>query len=175
VVTTYPLRHVRLRPGEELRETVEIPVEAFTLGGQSYVPAPAVVGVELSIQRATSGDVFRIVLGLGVTGPCMRCLADAAARVEIDTLEYQAADPAAGPELRTEYVAEGDLLIGDWVRDQVVLALPAQILCRPDCAGLCAVCGKDLNLEPHEHADADLDPRWAALDALRVNGDPDAS
>ena len=94
-MTTYPLRHVRLRPGEELRETVEVPVEAFTLGGQSYVPVPALVGVELSIQRATSGDVFRIVLDLGVTGPCMRCLADASARVEIDTREYQAADPGA--------------------------------------------------------------------------------
>ena len=44
---------------------------------------------------------------------------------------------------------------------------PTQILCRPDCAGLCPVCGKDLNDEPHEHEETVADPRWAALEALR--------
>jgi uncharacterized metal-binding protein YceD (DUF177 family) len=29
------------------------------------------------------------------------------------------------------------------------------------------VCGKDLNAEPHEHVDRELDPRWAALESLR--------
>jgi uncharacterized protein len=48
-----------------------------------------------------------------------------------------------------------------------VLALPDQILCRSDCAGLCAVCGRDLNVEPHEHADGEPDPRWAALAELK--------
>jgi uncharacterized protein len=53
------------------------------------------------------------------------------------------------------------------VRDAIALALPEQILCRPDCAGLCPVCGKDLNVEPHEHVEQELDPRWAALQQLR--------
>ena len=34
-------------------------------------------------------------------------------------------------------------------------------------AGLCPVCGKDLNAEPHEHVGQELDPRWAALQQLR--------
>ena len=55
-----------------------------------------------------------------------------------------------------------------WMRaDQIALGLPEQILCRPDCAGLCPVCGKDLNVDPHEHADLELDPRWAVLEELR--------
>ena len=54
-----------------------------------------------------------------------------------------------------------------WARDAIALALPEQILCRPDCKGLCPVCGKDLNLEPHEHEEEDADPRWAALAELR--------
>ena len=49
----------------------------------------------------------------------------------------------------------------------VVLALPDQILCREDCAGLCPVCGADLNVEPHEHEEEQSDPRWAALEQLR--------
>ncbi len=135
---------------------------------------PEAVPAQIVIQRATSGDVFQLRFAVSVEGPCMRCLADASAAVEVDVREYQAAAADAPAELVTEYVRDGELLVGDWVRDQVALALPAQILCRPDCAGLCAVCGKDLNVEPHDHADAELDPRWAALDALRHGDEPDA-
>ena len=36
----------------------------------------------------------------------------------------------------------GEVLdLGAWARDALALALPDQVLCRPDCAGLCAVCG----------------------------------
>jgi DUF177 domain-containing protein len=166
-VTSYSLRRLRLRPGEEHREVVETPVEPLRLGGLTYVAVPATVPADLVVQRATSGDVFGLRFAVSVEGPCMRCLADAVAHVRVDAREYQDSRPDAPVELVTDYVADGELLIGDWVRDQVALSLPAQLLCRPDCAGLCAVCGKDLNVEPHEHADDDLDPRWAALDALR--------
>ncbi len=61
-----------------------------------------------------------------------------------------------------------DLLdVSRWASDAVVLALPNKILCRPDCAGLCPVCGRDLNEEPHEHEEEHVDPRWAALEQLR--------
>jgi uncharacterized protein len=164
----YPLRTVRLRPGEELVERLEIPVEVLVYGGQEYAPAVAELPMRLTIQRATSGDVFRVQGHAALTGPCMRCLAEAHAEVEIDAREYQDASPDAEPELHTEYVADGELLLGTWVRDQIALGLPSQILCRPDCAGLCAVCGKDLNVEPHEHEDTGVDSRWAALESLRL-------
>ena len=48
-----------------------------------------------------------------------------------------------------------------------MLALPDKILCRPDCAGLCPVCGLDLNVEPHVHDEAEPDSRWAALAELK--------
>jgi uncharacterized protein len=46
------------------------------------------------------------------------------------------------------------------------LAVPAQIVCREDCAGLCQVCGEDLNANPHEH-ERPPDPRFAKLSELR--------
>ena len=52
-------------------------------------------------------------------------------------------------------------------RDAIALALPEQIVCRDDCAGLCAECGKNLNDEPHTHEEQHTDSRWAALEALR--------
>jgi uncharacterized protein len=111
--------------------------------------------------------VLGLRLGVRLHGPCMRCLADAVVDVDIDAREYNDADPAAGPELRSEYVVDDQLELTAWARDAIALSLPVQILHAPDCKGLCPVCGKDLNVEPHEHDEATPDPRWAALEALR--------
>ena len=70
-------------------------------------------------------------------------------------------------EERSEYLVDDRLDLSAWARDSIALALPDQILHDPDCAGLCPVCGKDLNVEPHEHVEERIDPRWAALSELR--------
>ena len=169
----FPLRRLRLRPGEEHRETVGLAIEPFSLGGQEYVSSAGEIPAELVVQRASSGDVFRLRFDARVEGPCMRCLAPAAVAVEVDAREYQATDARAADELRSDYVADGELDVDAWARDQVALSLPDQILCRPDCAGLCPVCGRDLNVEPHVHDDVAVDPRWAALEALRGDSTPE--
>src|ERR687890_441172 len=81
--------------------------------------------------------------------------------------EYQAANPEGSDELRTQYVIDDKLDLVAWSRDAIALALPDKILCRADCAGLCPVCGKNLNDEPHTHTEQESDSRWAALEALR--------
>lgn len=165
-MTTFPLRTLALRPGQEVRRAVEVDVEPFRLGGDDY-PVDAPVSVELTVQRAVSGDLFRLRFVAVVHGPCMRCLAPATARVSVDVHDYEADEGDAPAELHTEYVHDGELDLSAWARDQIAFALPEQILCRPDCAGLCPVCGKNLNDEPHEHVEETTDPRWAALEALR--------
>ena len=167
----FPVRRLRLRPGEEHREVVRVTLEPFVLGGQEYVANPTEVPAELVVQRATTGDLFRLTFSTTLEGPCMRCLAEAVARVDVEAQEYEATDPGADDELRSEYVSDGEVDVQTWVRDQVAFAVPDQILCRPDCAGLCPVCGKDLNVEPHTHDDEAVDPRWAALEALRTETD----
>jgi len=166
-MTRFSLRHLRLRPGEEHREELAVELAPLTLGGASYEPVPSTVPAELVVQRAQSGDVFRLRFATRIEGPCMRCLDLAGADVVVDAQEYESSDPAAAEELHSEYVRDGELDVGGWAHDQVALALPEPILCRPDCAGLCPVCGKDLNVEPHEHLERDADPRWAALEELR--------
>jgi uncharacterized protein len=163
----FPLRRLRLRPGEEHRESVSLAVEPFELGGERYRVTPDPLPAELAVQRAATGDLFRLALSATVSGPCMRCLEAASVDVDVDAREYQAADATADEELRSDYVVEGELDVDAWARDQVALSLPDQILHAPDCAGLCPVCGKDLNVEPHTHEEDAVDPRWAALQALR--------
>ena len=164
---TFNLRSARLRSGEEFRDEIELELSPLEYGGQRYLPVPDTVPAELVISRASTGTVFRLRFTGRLHGPCYRCLADAVVVLPIDAREYQATNPEGSDELRTPYVSDDVLDLHSWARDAIALALPEQILCRADCAGLCPMCGKDLNVEPHEHEEERLDPRWAALADLR--------
>jgi uncharacterized protein len=165
-MTSLDLRRVRLRSGEQHRDRQEIALDPLTFGGQRYLPVPAEPEAELIISRASTGTLFDLRFVARLHGPCQRCLADAVVERSISAQEYQATN-AADDELLTPYVVDDRLDLSAWARDALVLALPDQILCRPDCAGLCPVCGAELNVEPHEHEEETADPRWAALEELR--------
>jgi uncharacterized protein len=166
-MTTFDVLRLPLRSGEQHRERVEVELEPLVYGGQEYEPEPNPVPAELVVTRASSGTVFELAFAVALRGPCVRCLRETELPLSLHVREYQDAKPDADDELRTEYLADDLLDLSAWARDAVALELPDKILCRPDCAGLCPVCGKDLNEEPHEHAEASSDPRWAALEGLR--------
>lgn len=99
----------------------------------------------------------------------MRCLEPGAQDLEVEAREVDQA-ATEDEELRSPYVVDEVLEIGRWAHDATLLALPARFLCRPDCAGLCPVCGESLNdADPaaHEHEQA-VDPRWSALKDLKL-------
>jgi uncharacterized protein len=165
-MTSFSLRRARLRPGEEHREALDVELSPFQFGGERYVPVPENVPAELAVTRATTGTVFDLAFTARLHGPCYRCLGDAVLEIPIQTREYQAQSPE-DEELTTPYLTDENLDVSAWARDAVALALPDKILCRADCAGLCPVCGKNLNQEPHDHEEETGDPRWAALEALK--------
>jgi uncharacterized protein len=165
-MTSFNLRQVRLRPGEEHREALEVELPPFEFGGERYIPVPEKVPAQLVVNRATTGSVFALSFEARLHGPCYRCLGDAALDVPISVREYQASSPE-DEQMTTPYVHDDRLEVSDWARDAVALALPDKILCRPDCAGLCPECGKNLNEEPHTHEEEHGDPRWAALETLK--------
>jgi uncharacterized protein len=167
VVTTFSLRNVRLRSGEQLHETVEVQLEPLVLGGQEYAPVPADVPAELTVTKATTGSVYQLSFRAELHGPCFRCLRDTVVEESVDAREYQATNPGGDEELDSPYVTDNAVDLSAWARDALALGLPDKILHSPDCAGLCPVCGKDLNDEPHTHDELAGDPRWAALDELR--------
>jgi uncharacterized protein len=166
-MTVFNLRQLKLRSGEQFRETVDVPLEPLVLGGNAYAPEPAAVPAELTITKATSGTVYQLAFRAELHGPCFRCLRDTVVAETVDAREYQATNPGDDEELRSPYVVDDTLDLSSWARDALALGLPDKILHAPDCAGLCPVCGKDLNDEPHTHDEIAADPRWAALDELR--------
>jgi uncharacterized protein len=166
-MTSFNLRALKLRSGEQFQDEVEVQLVPLEFGGQRYLPVPEQVPAELRATRASTGTVFELSFDARLHGPCQRCLRDTAIDRSIAVREYHAAARDADEELRSPYVSDDSLDLSAWARDALVLDLPAQILHDPDCAGLCPVCGKDLNDEPHEHEEEHSDPRWAALEQLR--------
>jgi uncharacterized protein len=167
--TTIDLGRLSLAYGEGARLDLGVGLDPLELGGQAYVPAAGAVDARLDVSRQSNGFAFRLRFPLSVEGPCMRCLDAAAVETEVDAREVDQSD-TEDEELRSPYVADDRLELGRWAHDAAVLAVPTQILCRPDCAGLCPVCGESLNdADPaaHEH-DAGGDPRWAKLRELKL-------
>lgn len=167
MATSFDLRRLRLEPGETRRARVELELQPFLLGGQQFEPGPLTVPAELEISQASGATVFDLRFESRVSGPCMRCLGHAEVEIVVDAREFYDSSGRTDEGLRSEYVVDEKLELDTWARDAMALALPEQIVCRPDCAGLCPVCGKDLNVEPHEHVDLESDPRWAPLEELR--------
>jgi uncharacterized protein len=168
---SFDLAGLRLTSGEGRRLDLGVALPAFELGGERYPAVPEVVQVRLDISRTTGdGYALRLRFNAGLEGPCMRCLEPAAPVFEVDAREVS--QPGAGEELDSPYVQDGVLDLAGWARDALALALPATLLCRPDCAGLCPVCGAELNAAGPEHShEAAPDPRWAKLAELRFESD----
>ena len=60
----------------------------------------------------------------------------------------------------------GKIDLEPFIRDEMILAMPINPLCRINCKGLCPECGENLNDQPHVHQDDLEDPRLSALKAL---------
>ena len=165
---SFDLGRLSLASGEGRRLDFEVRADPFEFAGERYGVEPAHVPVRLDVSRTTgSGYAMRLRFAVAVTGPCMRCLGPAAPGAEVDAREVN--QPGGGDELQSPYVVDEVLDLHAWARDALALALPAQLVCREDCAGLCPVCGEDLNAAGPEHAhEAEPDPRWAKLRELRL-------
>jgi uncharacterized protein len=166
---SFDLGRLRLSSGEGRRLELEVGLDPLQFGGETYVITPEVVAAILDISRTThNGHALRLRFDASLHGPCMRCLQDARPAVSVDSREVD--QPGDVEELRSPYVEQDVLDLRAWARDALALALPVQLLCRPDCAGLCPICGTDLNDAGPEHAhEREPDPRWAKLGELKFD------
>jgi uncharacterized protein len=168
---TIDLDALALSSGEGARIDARLAPRAPVVGGEPLDLAESEIDARVDVSRTSSGFALRLRAKATVTGECARCLGAAELPIAVDAREVD--QPSADdPELLSPYVDEGILAIDAWVHDAITLALPEQLLCRPDCAGLCDVCGASLNdFAPGEHRhEKPLDPRFAKLREL-TDGD----
>ena len=175
---TFDLGGLRLTAGEGRRLDLYVDIGSFDLAGESYPVQPDPVPVRLDISRTTGdGYALRMRFQASLAGPCMRCLEPAAPTFDIDVREVSQPNEARGrgrheeeesDDLTSPYITGSVLDLRAWARDALALSVPANVLCREDCAGLCPVCGANLNeAGPDHHHEPAPDPRWAALSEIR--------
>jgi uncharacterized protein len=165
--TDLDLAGMRLAGGEGRRIELAVVIDAIELAAQRYLPAPEPITVKLEVSRMVGhGYALRLGFQALLLGPCMRCLKDAAPSIEVQAREVDR--PGGGEELESPYVEDEILDLAAWARDALVLAMPAQVLCRSDCAGLCPECAADLNESGEHHHESAGDPRWAKLSELEL-------
>ena len=167
---TFDLTPLGLRSGDGRRFDLHVALADFHYGGVPYAVGPALLPVRLDVSRTTGmGWALRLRFKATLSGPCMRCLEPAEPEFEVEAREVS--QPGGGEELSSPYLdAEHELDLARWARDALALALPSQLTCREDCAGLCGQCGANLNEDPdHGHEVATPDPRWAKLGELKFD------
>ena len=137
------------------------------------VPDAAPVVIDLRLESVTEGIVATGTITAPVTGDCVRCLDPIAYDAAVEFQELYVYPESEAEEDEAFRLDGDDLDLEPAVRDALVLALPFQPRCRPDCPGLCTICGAHLADDPEHTHDERIDPRWAAL--LELDDRPDTT
>jgi len=145
--------------------------------GEDLALAAPIAG-RVRLLRTNRGILATATLATTLALECSRCLRDISFPVDIRIEEeyLPALDLATGRPLPTDdepdvarLTDHHELDLETPVREAIQLAEPFAPLCRPDCPGLCIVCGERLEDGVHDHPDDDIDPRLEALRGFTVD------
>ena len=147
--------------------TLEVPAPEKWGEGLVYVAQGEPVAVRVRSESVHEGIFVTADIETDYAGVCSRCLTDITGPVEV---EFQELFAYPGSEASDFEVQDDHVDLEILVRDALVLSLPFQPVCRPDCPGLDPETGGRLDDqrdgEPHEAHD----PRWAALSGFAEQG-----
>ena len=162
VVDTHELGR---RPGAERTYDLHIDAPA-DLGSDVYgVPEGSPIDIEFRLEAVMDGVLATGTASGSVKGECVRCLLEINDDFDVDFQELYLYSPVPSEDGGEDELAlDEDLLdLEPVLRDAVVLALPHNPVCDPDCPGLCPECGARLADDPDHTHEAVIDPRWATL------------
>ncbi len=174
---TFPVAGLLADPPGTSREYEVGP--AWVDAGEDVALADPVAG-RLRLARTNRGLLVHADLHTTLATECSRCLRDIQVPLEL-TVDEEAlpsvelatgvpVDTSAEPDVaRLNDHHELELL--PLVQEAIWLAEPIAPVCRDDCPGLCATCGRPLDEGDHDHGPAEIDPRFEALRGFAVDAD----
>jgi uncharacterized protein len=169
-----PLRvgitELRRRPGTQRDVEVALPLSGLSITG-ARVPDDADLVVDVTLESVEGTAVTAVgTVQVPWAAECRRCLDDVEGVLSVDVHEVFEVRPTDGET----YPIEGDEVdLEPIVRDAALLHLPLAALCRPDCPGPAPDAFPTVAAgEVDGPTEAPMDPRWAALDELRLDPDP---
>lgn len=156
-------------------ETAYPPGEIDFFDNQLRQATPLEINGTAELIPATEEIRVRGRLKVRMEADCDRCLAaaeheigadfDLFYRPESTAIRREEVELDAG-ETEIGYYSGGGLELKEVLREQVLLALPMQRICRQDCKGICPVCGQNRNDAECGCAPRPVDERWAVLKNL---------
>jgi uncharacterized protein len=120
--------------------------------------------------RTSQGLLADVQFAGVVHGECVRCLDEVDVSLATKFNELYAFDGHSETESDLIIPEDRDIDLGPLVREYILLDMPINPLCKPDCLGICLNCGKNLNKSPHTHDDEKIDPRFSILKDLLDKG-----
>ncbi|MET4062968.1 uncharacterized protein ABID92_000782 [Frigoribacterium sp. PvP120] len=165
-LTVYDLLH---RAGEMREHTVDVTVPEKLGEGPVAVATGAALELDVRLEGLHDGILASGHVSSTATGECSRCLRAIEQPVEVDFAELfaYAVDEAFDYQVQDDHVD-----LEPVVRDAVVLSLPFQPVCRPDCPGLDPVTGERIEDIPDYTPHENVDPRWSALAGFQAESAP---
>jgi uncharacterized protein len=157
---------LRRRPGTQRDVRVATSIPGLSVTG-AQVPDDAPIEVDATLESIEGAITVTGTVRVPWTAECRRCLDPVQGVLTVDLREVFELSPIDGET----YPIEGDEVdLEPVVRDAALLNLPLTVLCRADCEGpvpevLPVVVAGEVPAEPVR------DPRWAGLDALRLEPD----
>lgn len=184
---TVPVAQVGSRPGQTKEIDAAFPAPEGIGDEVVGVSAGADVAVKGQFDSIVDGLIFNGTLTAPVHAVCARCDIDLSRDMSETVTAFFPFENNAEERERGNGDEETEILAGEeesgdvyplldngafadiepLIRDTFVTALPLQMLCRPDCKGLCPQCGADLNEISGEHTHDVPDIRFAGLAALK--------
>ena len=156
------------RPGEMREHRFDVPAPEQFGEGLVAVREGSELEIDLRLESVHEGVLVSAEVDAIAEGECGRCLIDIALPVQVEFQELFAYHSGEA----FEYEVQDDHVdLESLIRDAVVLALPFQPVCRPDCPGLDPETGLRLAEHPELVTPEQSDPRWAALTGFTASED----
>jgi DUF177 domain-containing protein len=108
------------------------------------------------VTRTAQGLLVQAKLQARADAECVRCLTEFQQPLEVDFSDLYAFTTASITQSGLLLPENGKIDLSPIVRDEMLLAFPIKSLCRPDCKGLCPICGENRNEVSCQHEDESL-------------------
>ncbi|MBW8012323.1 MAG: DUF177 domain-containing protein [Chloroflexi bacterium] len=116
--------------------------------------------------RTSTGLLLDVNFSAVTQSECGRCLDEVTQSLETNFTELYAFNEKSVTESGLILPENGKIDLAPILREYLLLEMPINPLCRPNCLGLCLECGENLNDSEHTHEKDNIDPRLSKLKNL---------
>jgi uncharacterized protein len=124
---------------------------------------------QAKISRTPQGLLVQVKMQATTLADCVRCLTSLEQQLKTDFTELFAFTERTITDSELILPEDGSIDLGPLLREYMVLEIPINPLCHPECQGICQVCGEAQSGQVHQHEKDHLDPRMAVLKTLLEN------